>query len=100
MVFYPDVSVVEGIAGFRGSVVAFVLFPLTLVVVPWYALLAYGSWAPMVICYGGIMGGALVLAAGIFIKARGCVAVTVLSPADRFHYASGKDGRKSMEGSI
>lgn len=46
------------------------------------------------------MGGALVLAAGIFIKARGCVAVTVLSPADRFHYASGKDGRKSMEGSI
>lgn len=38
-----------------GSVVAFlslVIFPVLLVVSPWYALFAWGNWFPLVLVYG------------------------------------------------
>ncbi len=100
---YLDVAVVEGIAGFWGSVVACALFPLTHIVVPWYALLAYGSWTPIIVCYGGVMAGALVIAVGMSIKDLGLrrgSGLGVSSPDDKFHFASGKTRRESMEGFI
>lgn len=97
---YLDMAVVEGLAGFWWSVVAFALFPLTLIVVPWFALLAHGSWAPMVVCYGGMMGGALVLVAGMWMKAGPCVVLMVFSPAGKPCSAPGKTCRESMEGFI
>lgn len=57
---------------------AFALFPLTHVAVPWYALLADGSWVELAICYCGVMGEALVIAAGMCIKARACLVIMVL----------------------
>ncbi len=96
---YLDVVFVGGLVGFWWSVAAFALFPLTLVVVPWYALLAHGSWPPMVMCYGGMTGGALVLAAGMWMKTGACVVTMVSSPAGKCHRASGKTGRKPLEGS-
>lgn len=66
--FYLDMAFVEGIAGFWGSVLACALFPLTHILVPWYALLAYGSWTPIIVCYGGVMIGVLVIAVGMSIK--------------------------------
>ena len=31
------------------------LFPLTLAFVPWFALLAYGIWLPLLVTYGGLL---------------------------------------------
>lgn len=98
---YLDMAVVEGIAGFRGSVVAFALFPLTHIVVPWYALLAYGSWTLIIVCYGGVMAGALVIAVGMSVKdlsLRCGSGLAVSSPDEKSHYVSGKTCRESMEG--
>lgn len=100
---YLDMAVVEGIAGFRGSVVAFALFPLTHIVVPWYALLAYGSWTLIIVCYGGVMIGALVIAVGMSVKdqsLRRGSGLAVSSPDDKSHCASGETCRESMEGFI
>lgn len=96
---YLDMIVVEGLAGFWGSVIAFTLFPLTLVLVPWYVLLAYGSLVHIAICYGGVMGGALVLAVGMLLKARACEVMMPLS-ASKYRCASSRVGRKSLEGSV
>lgn len=96
---YLDMIVIERLAGFWGSVIAFTLFPLTLLLVPWYALLAYGSLLHIVIFYGGVMGGALVLAVGMLLKSRAC---EVMMPPSfsKYRCESGQVGRKSLEGSV
>lgn len=100
---YLDMAVVEGIAGFRGSVVAFALFPLTHIVVPWYAMLAYGSWTLIIECYGGVMIGALAIAVGMSVKdlsLRCGSGLAVSSPYDKYYCVSGKTCRESMGGFI
>lgn len=100
---YLDMAVVEGIAGFRGSVVACALFPLNHIIVPWYAMLAYGSWTLIIVCYGGVMIGALVIAVGMSVKdlsLRCGSGLAVASPDDKFYCVSGKTCRESMEGFI
>ena len=100
---YLDMAFVEGIAGFWGSVVACALFPLTHIVVPWYALLAYGSWTLIIVCYGGVMIGALVIAVGMSVKDLGLrrgSGLAVSSPDDKSHCASGETCRESLEGFI
>lgn len=49
-------------AGFWGCLVAFVLFPVTLVFAPIYAIVAYHNWFPFIMNYGillpvGILAG-------------------------------------------
>jgi hypothetical protein len=51
--FIIDLTIVYQAAGFWGFVIAFVLFPITFAVAPWYALIIQGNWFPLVIGYGG-----------------------------------------------
>ena len=46
-------SIINHAAGFWGVVVGFFIFPVTLVAAPWYALVACGSWFPLLVVYGG-----------------------------------------------
>jgi len=46
-------SIANKIAGFWGIVGAIFLFPISFPVIPWYALIVYGDWWPLVIVYGG-----------------------------------------------
>lgn len=44
---------VNELAGLWAMIAAVVLFPLTLAIVPWYAVAAHGDWAPVAVSYGG-----------------------------------------------
>lgn len=50
--------------GFWGIVLAIVVFPLTMIAAPWYALIAWGNPIPLALTYGGfvvlLVGGAVV----------------------------------------
>lgn len=59
-----SLAVVVAAAGFWGIVLAFVLTPLTMVVAPWYALFAWGNLIPLVVSYGGLFSGYLLLFLG------------------------------------
>lgn len=57
-------GIVNKVAGFWGVVIGLTVAPVTLAAAPWYALVAWGSWSPLLICYGGtILSGLLVWAA-------------------------------------
>ena len=94
---YLDMMAVKGLAGFRGFMAAFALFPFTSVVLPWYALLLCGIPAPMALCYCGVMAGSLVLFAAISIKGPSLFSGhgNATRPG-----ASGKTRIKKREGSI
>ncbi len=62
--FIIEVAIVNQVAGFWGLVVAFMLLPITLAVTPWYALVAWGNWFPLVIVYGGGIVGTLFFGIG------------------------------------
>ena len=59
--FILDLAVVRHVAGLWGVVGGVVLFPLTYVVVPWYAAIAWGNWFPLLIGYGGVLAGGILL---------------------------------------
>jgi len=59
--FILDLGVVHHAAGRWGVVGGVVLFPLTYVLVPWYAAIALGNWVPLAIGYGGVIAGAILL---------------------------------------
>lgn len=54
-------QIAHALAGVWGLLVASVLFPLTLAVAPWYALLAWESWLPVAVVYGGASLATLLL---------------------------------------
>lgn len=54
-----DLMIVNEEWGFLGVVAAFVLAPVTLMAAPWYALVEYGTWTPLLISYGGVILAAL-----------------------------------------
>lgn len=57
--FIIELAIVNHVAGFWGVVVGIMILPVTLVAAPWYALVAWGNWTPLIIVYGGgIAGGA------------------------------------------
>jgi len=41
--------------GFFGIVLALVVFPVTLLAAPWYALIAWGNPFPLILTYGGFV---------------------------------------------
>lgn len=47
------VGIVSDVAGFLGVCIGFILFPVMFVAAPWYALVAWGDWLPLLVCYGG-----------------------------------------------
>lgn len=58
--FIIELSIINYIAGFWGVVIGFMILPATLIATPWYALIAWGNWFPLLIVYGGwIIGMAL-----------------------------------------
>src|SRR5659263_695286 len=58
--FIIELGILNQVIGYWGSVIAFVLFPITFTVAPWYALIARGNWSPLVIvCGGGILAAIL-----------------------------------------
>ena len=49
------VLVAYKIAGWWGVILGIVLLPLSYAGAPWYALLAWGDWLPLAVCYGGLI---------------------------------------------
>lgn len=47
------VAIVNEVAGFLGVVIGFMLLPVMFVAAPWYAVVAWGNWLPLIVCYGG-----------------------------------------------
>ena len=79
-----DVRIVNEIGGVWGAIVALVLFPVTFIVVPWYAVAVSGDWTLVLVSYGGGLLGLGILGAGA------AVSVSQLSTASTF----GKPSRK------
>lgn len=53
--FLVSLSIIEKAAGFWGSVVGVVLFPVTITIAPWYALFAWKTPWPLILNYGGMI---------------------------------------------
>jgi hypothetical protein len=62
--FFLSLSIVHESAGFFGFVVAFALFPITFAAAPWYALFHWGTWFPLWVNYGGMIGSGLLRIVG------------------------------------
>lgn len=48
-----ELAIINQVAGFWGVVIGFILLPVMFVVAPWYALVEWGNWFPLLIVYGG-----------------------------------------------
>ena len=48
-----SLRIIHDVTGFWGAAVAFLLFPITFAIVPWYAGFALGSWILLLVSYGG-----------------------------------------------
>jgi len=54
--------------GFFGVILAFIFFPFTLTIAPFYALVAWGEWLPLIVTYGGGLMGVTIVAIGVIIR--------------------------------
>ena len=48
-----ETMIVYKVAGLWGVVIGFILLPVTFLAISWYALIAWGNWYPLLVCYGG-----------------------------------------------
>jgi hypothetical protein len=62
--FLLSLSIVHEVVGFWGFVLAFVVFPVTFVAAPWYALFHWGTWFPLLVSYGGFILAVILNAIG------------------------------------
>jgi len=62
--FILCLGVVANQLGFIGTVFAFMLFPVTLLVAPWYEALANSNWFLVLLIYGGGIVSVTLLAIG------------------------------------
>ena len=51
--FIIELTILYQVAGFDGVVIGFILLPVMFLAAPWYALVAWGHWFPLLIVYGG-----------------------------------------------
>ena len=58
--FILELSIIYQAVGLWLVIVGIVLFPVTLAVAPWYALIAYGNWFPLALIYGGGIAGSII----------------------------------------
>lgn len=56
--------IVARLTGLLGLMIGFVLFPVALLVVPWYAGFALHDWFPLIMSYGGLFGGLIIFGIG------------------------------------
>jgi len=61
-------GIVNKVVGFWGCVVGFTILPATFAVAPWYALIAWGNWFPLLVVYGGGILTAIFWGGGQLIK--------------------------------
>lgn len=66
--FIIELNIVYHIAGFWGIALGLTLLPVTFFIVPIYVLIAYGSWFPILIGYGGGFLGLLLRFIGTVIS--------------------------------
>lgn len=58
-------AIVNEVAGPIVAYISFLIAPIIFVLAPWYALIAWGDWHPLVIIYGGgVLVTLLFLASG------------------------------------
>ena len=63
--FFLSLAIVHEVTpNFFVFAIAFVFFPLTFAVAPFYALFHWGNWIPLAINYGGLIGSAILRAVG------------------------------------
>jgi len=60
-------AIVNDVAGFWGIVLGLTFLPLTFAAAPWYAVVAWGNWFPLLICYGGVIAAYILYAVGSVI---------------------------------
>ncbi len=65
--FLISLGIVTDELGILGAIVAFFLGPLTLAVAPWYEALANSNWFPVMLIYGGALGGSILYGIGYAI---------------------------------
>jgi hypothetical protein len=58
---WVDIAFLNAVYGVSGVVIGFVVFPLTITLIPIYLLFAFGVWFPALVVYGGGILGALIL---------------------------------------
>ena len=66
--FIIELVIINEVAGFWGLVIGFMLLPVTFVVAPWYALVAWGNWFPLLIVYGGGISAAVLFGIGLSLS--------------------------------
>ena len=66
--FFLELGIVNTVAGFWGIVIAFALAPVTFAAAPWYAVIAWGVWTPLIIGYGGWIAGGILFWIGSTIS--------------------------------
>lgn len=58
-----ELAIIKALLGFWIAIIAFILFPATLALVPWYMMFAYGNFQLFAFVYGGfLIGGFLIRA--------------------------------------
>ena len=58
-----ELAIIKALLGFWVALIAFILFPATLALVPWYMLFAYGNFQLFAFVYGGFLIGGLLIRA-------------------------------------
>ena len=54
--------------GITAVILAFVFSPGLFLIVPWYAGFGLGEWLPLILSYGGLIIGGIILSVGAGIK--------------------------------
>jgi len=62
--FLLELIIVEEAAGFWGVVLGITFLPAVLLAAPWYALVAWGNWLPLLVVYGGGISAAILYGVG------------------------------------
>lgn len=65
--FFVSMGIVTDHLGFLGGLIAFIFFPVTLGVAPWYAAIAESNWFPLLLVYGGGITASILFAIGAAI---------------------------------
>lgn len=65
-----DLRVLHVLGGAVAVLLGLVLFPITFILVPWYAALVQADWYPLAVSLGGATVGAILYAAGHVLAAR------------------------------
>jgi hypothetical protein len=63
-----SLAIVNQATNFWGFVIAFVFIPVTFVAAPWYALFHWGTWIPLAVNYGGLIGSGVIRGIGKWLN--------------------------------